>query len=124
MTKKFLRTGTKRYKKLGKNRRKKEKWRRARGRDNKIREKRKGRLKKVEIGFRTNKSERGKIEGKIPVFVENLKQVEKIKKGDVIIIRRVGKKKRREIEKKIKEKGGRIILRGKNEPKKEKGASS
>jgi len=123
MTRKFLRTGTKKYKKLGK--KKKEKWRRARGRDNKIREKRKSRPRKVEIGLRTNKKGRGKIKGKDPIFIENLKQAEKVRKGDLIIIRRVGKKKRQEIEKKIKEKGGKIInLSRKNESKKEKEASS
>jgi len=120
MTRKFLRTGTRKYKRLGKGRKKKQKWRKARGRHNKIREKRKSRPRKVEIGFRTNKNERGKIDGKIPVFIENLKQVDKIKEGDIVILKKVGKRKRIGIEKKIKEKGGKIVLRGKNESKKEK----
>jgi len=102
---KFLRTGTKRYKKLG--RKKKQKWRKPRGRDNKMREKRKGRPKKVMVGFKKGEKERGKVEGKRLVYIRNLKQAENVGKGDLIIIsRRIGKKKREEIEKKIKEKGG------------------
>ena len=106
---KFLRTGTRRFKRLGKGRKRLQKWRRARGRDSKIREKRKGRPRKVVIGYRSKKSERRRIKGKIPVFVANLKQAEKTEKGEIIIIAKIGRKKRKEIENKIQEKGGIIL---------------
>jgi len=112
---KFLRTSTLKKVRLGLRRKKKQKWRRARGRHNKIREKKKGKLQKVEIGFRTREKERGKILGKIPVFVKNLSDAEKIKKEDLVIIAKVGKRKRLEIEKKIEEKGGGILNFRKNE---------
>ena len=107
VTKKFLRTGTRRYKRLG--RKKLQRWRKPRGRDNKIREKRKGRARKVEIGYRTKKAERNKINGKIIMIVRNIKDADSVGKGDLIIIAKVGKKKRGELEKKIQEKGGQIL---------------
>jgi len=109
MRRKFLRTGTTKLKRLGKGRKKKQKWRRAKGIDNKIREKRKGRARKVEIGYRKQKKERGKIRGKIPIIIRNLKESENIKKGDLVIIGKVGKKKRLKLEKEIEEKGGEIL---------------
>jgi len=107
MSRKFLRVSTKFYKRIG--RKKNQKWRKPRGRHNKIREKRKGRARKVEVGFRKAKSERGKIQGKMPLLVGNLKDAEKIEKGDLVIIKKIGGKKRKELEEKIKEKGGKIL---------------
>lgn len=107
---KFLRTDINKYKKLG--RKKLRKWRRARGRHNKIREKKKGRRRKVEIGYK-----KAKTEGII--FIRNLKDTNKIKKGENIIIGHIGKRKRKEVEKKIMELGGKILnLIKENEPKK------
>jgi len=105
----WVRTGTRRFKRLGRTRKKLQRWRKPKGRDNKIREKRAGRLKKVLIGFKNKKSDRGKVNGKIPINVENLKQAEKVEKGQLIIIAKVGKKKREALEKIIKEKGGEIF---------------
>ena len=107
MRRKFLRPETGKYKRL--KRKKKQKWRRPKGHDNKIRLNRKGKMKKVRIGFRTNKKLRGKVEGKIYVLIKNLKDTNKVEKGDIIIIRKVGKKKRQEIEKRIKERGAKIL---------------
>ena len=102
MTRKFLRTGTLRFKRLGRNRKKKQRWRMPKGRHSKVREKRKGRSRKVEIGYKKEK-------GKVQQIIKNIKQAEKINKGDLVIIGSIGKKKRIEIEKRIKEKGGEII---------------
>ena len=107
MVRKFLRTSTKYYKRLG--RKKKQKWRRPRGRHNKIREGIRGKLRKVDVGFRKRKEERGKIKGKILIFIKNLKEIEKINKGDLVIIGRVGKKKRKYIEEIVKKRGGEIL---------------
>ena len=112
-TQKFQRTGS--FGALCKikfTKKKKIRWKRARGRHNKIREKKKNKPKKVEAGFRSNRKERGRIEGKIAVRVENLIQAEKIKRGEIVIIGSIGKKKRKEIEEKIKKVGG-IVLNSK-----------
>ena len=106
---KFLGTATRRFKRLGSHSKKKQKWRRARGNDSKIRQRRKNRQDKVQIGYRTEKKGRYKIQGKIPVFVRNFNDIEKVKKDDVVIIAKIGRRKKIEIEKRIKEIGGNII---------------
>ncbi len=103
--KKFLRRTWNRYSKLGKRRKKKQVWRSPKGRDNKMREKRRGYPKVVSIGYRTSKKTRGKIREKIPFTINNLKDFEKIKKENIIIIGNVGKKKKIEIAKKAKKEG-------------------
>jgi len=100
---KFLRIGSSRFKRLGKGRKKLQRWRKARGRDNKIREKKKGRPRRVEIGYKKQKKR------KEIMIIKNMKQAERVKKGEQVIIGRIGRKKRIEIEKKIKEIGGRIV---------------
>lgn len=104
----FLRIGTSgvgRKSRLGYGRRKKQVWRRPRGRHNKRRERQKGRANIVEIGYRTEKATRDLINNKIPMRIENLKQAHAATKENIVIIARVGRKKRMEIEK---------ILHGKN----------
>jgi ribosomal protein L32E len=96
---KFLRTGYLNYSKLGKKRKKKLKYIRARGRDSKVRLKMKGHLRNVEIGFRTKKEKRNLIKGLNPVRIFNLRDLEKIKKGEIAIIAKISKKKRIEIAK-------------------------
>ncbi len=117
---KFLRRQVKKYSKLGKGRKKKQKWRKPKGRDNKMREKKKSRPKTVSIGYRTKKQDRGKIKGKTPLKISNLKQAENITKGQLIIISKIGKKKRNQVETEILKKQGIIlnkIKEKKNEPK-------
>lgn len=104
---KFLRRIWKRYSKLGRKRKKKQIWRKPKGRDNKMREKRKGYPSIVSIGYRTKKTERGKINNQNTIKINNLKELEKIKEKH-ILIGRVGKKKRLEIIKKAQEKGIKI----------------
>lgn len=103
---KFLRTGTARYKRLGKGIKKKQRWRRARGRHNKIREGKKSTRRKVEIGFKGGGKSK---ENKKIILVRNLKEAGKVKKGELIIIGKVGRKKREQIEKKILEMGGGVL---------------
>lgn len=98
--KKFLRRVLNRHSKLGKNRKKKHKWRRPTGRDNKMRERRKGYPKVVSVGYKKEKT-RG-VEEKKPRIVSNLKELEKIK-NEEIIIGKIGKRKKMEIVKKAKE---------------------
>jgi len=104
MTKKFLRRQGNLLSKLGKGRKKKQKWRRPTGRDNKMREKRKGYPAVVGIGHKKSKKESRRIKGKILTIVKNTKDLENLKQNEIIIIGKIGKKKREEIIKKAEEK--------------------
>ncbi len=87
----FLRRTWNRYSKLGKGRKKKQIWRRPTGRDNKMREKRRGYPAIVQIGYKTSSKEK-KI-----LYIFNKSDFQKITKGDIIMIGKVGKKKKIEI---------------------------
>lgn len=100
----FLRRIWRRYSKLGRGKKKKQKWRRPKGRDNKMREKRRGYPKTVSIGYGNEKKFRGKIENKIPLRVFNVKDLEKAKPENIILLGKIGKKKKIEIIEKAKEK--------------------
>jgi large subunit ribosomal protein L32e len=102
---KFVRRIWYKYSKLGKRRKKKQVWRRPTGRDNPMREKRKGYPASVNIGYKSSKKDLGKIKGKNPVIVKILKDLEKVKKNDIVFIGSVGKKKKIDLVKKAKEKG-------------------
>ena len=104
----FLRRGWFRYSKLGKKRKNKQVWRRPSGRDNKMREKRRGYPPVVSIGYGTKKEEKGVIEGKKPVKIMTIKDLGKIKKNEVGLLGKIGKKKRLEIAKLAEEKGIKI----------------
>lgn len=92
----FLRRISNRYSKLGKKRKKKQIWRRPTGRDNKMREKRRGYPARVSIGYKKAEKEKG-------IVIQNPKELEKIDKKLIIIVGNVGKKKKIEIAKKAKE---------------------
>ena len=100
---KFLRRDYIRYSKIGKNRKKLQKWRRPRGRHNKMREDRKGYPITVRIGFKRPKMDSGKIKGLTPYLVNNAKELEKATKGNIIILGKVGAKKKIELIKKANE---------------------
>ena len=99
--KKFLRRVTKRHLKLGRRRKKKQKWHRPRGRDNKMREKRKGRPKTVSIGYKSPSHE-GTANKEI--IVKNVSDLENIGKNSVVFLAHVGKRKKTEIVRKALEK--------------------
>ncbi len=94
----FLRRTWSRYLKLGKKRKKKQVWRKPKGRDNKMREKRRGWPAVVSIGYKKRKS--GKKNFKI---IRNLKDLTGIGKNEIVIIGSIGKRKKIEIVKKAKE---------------------
>jgi len=102
---KFIRRSWYRYSKIGERKKKKQVWRSPKGRDNNLREKRRGYSAVVSIGYKTSRKEIGKIRNKIPVIVRNLKELEKVKKDEIVIVGGVGLKKKIEIIKKAKEKG-------------------
>jgi large subunit ribosomal protein L32e len=119
MKKKFLRTDTSRYSKLGKNRKKLQKWRGAKGRDNKIRLKRFGYPVAPTVGHKSSKKESGKINGKKPEIVYNLSDLQEIGKNSILIIGKIGAKKKLEVLKKATEMKLEILNIGgsKDEPK-------
>jgi len=91
---KFIRTDYHKYSKLGRRRKKKQKYRRARGIDNKIRLKEKGRLRNVEIGFRSEKKSRGLLKGLNPIMIYNLEDLKKLNKNEIGIVAKIGDKKK------------------------------
>ena len=100
---KFLRGDWMNFSKLGRRRKKKLKYRKAKGRHNKIREKMKGHPRKVNIGFK-----KGKSENKAKI-ISNVKELLKIKKGEKAVIARIGNKKRIEIAREAEKNGIKII---------------
>jgi len=103
---KFLRRDSSRYSKLGKGKKKKQVWRKPTGRDNKMRERRKGYPAVVSIGYRTQKNSRETINEKHPMLINNIGDLEKLSKkskNKIAIIGSVGKKKKIELAKKAKE---------------------
>ena len=95
---KFLRRNISLHIRIGsKRRRGRQTWRRPKGRDNKIRESKKGRPPLVSIGYGGKKDKVG-----IPV-IYNMKDLENAAKYKEVILGKVGKKKKIEILKKALE---------------------
>lgn len=94
---KFLRRTWNRYSKLGKGRKKKQVWRRPSGRDNKMRERRRGYPARVSIGYKNPEKKENHM------IIKNLNDFKKIEKNSVIIIGHIGMKKKIEIAKKALE---------------------
>lgn len=107
----FIRRDSFKKSKLGKRRRKKQIWRRARGRHNKIREKKNGHRKQPSIGYGNQKKIRNLVISKDrtkmlrPREIYNLKDLDKIQINDnndneIALMMNIGKKKKTEIAKK------------------------
>lgn len=101
----FLRRTWSRYAKLGKGRKKKQVWRAPKGRDNKMREKRRGYPAVVSIGYGTDKSIKNTENGKKLVEVRNMKELENLKKGEIVKLGNIGKKKKIELLEECTKKG-------------------
>ncbi len=109
MIKQFLRADTFRYKRIGSHSRKLAKWRRPRGKHNKLRLKRTGHPRQPSIGFGTPRISEGKINNLLPVLVNNLKDLSKVSKNNIAILSRtLGAKKKLEIIKIAQEKSIKI----------------
>lgn len=97
MTRKtFLRRDSVRYSKLGKNRKKLQKWRKPKGRDNQMRLKRKGYPALPSIGYKKQSIKQAPM-------VYNLNDLNKLEKNSSIIIASIGAKKKLDIIKKAQE---------------------
>lgn len=108
---KFLRTDWHKKIRLGKGVKKNQKWHGAKGRQNKLRLNRKGRMQRPKIGWGADANVKDFIAGIEAVRVENIKDVEAVKAGQGILIAKVGAKKRAEIIKKANEKKITIVNR-------------
>lgn len=93
----FLRIGYTQYSKLGLRRKKKQKYRKAKGGENKMRLKMKGHLRNVSIGFRSEKKTRGLVHGLKTVMINSVEDLKKLKKNEAGIVAKVGNKKKTEI---------------------------
>lgn len=98
----FLRRIWSRHSKLGRKRKNKRNWRKPRGRDNKMREKRRGYPAVVSIGYRKP------VNNEKLITIKNVKDLSLINKNKVGKIARVGKKKKIEIAKKADSMGVEI----------------
>src|SRR3989344_9430551 len=93
----FRQVGAHNYSKLGLRRKKKLKYRRPGGGDNKIRLNRAGRIRKVKIGFKNQNSTRNLVNGKNVVMINNIRDLRKIGKNDIGIIAKIGNKNKKNI---------------------------
>ncbi len=113
MPKRFLRQDTSLFFKLGRGRRKIQKWRKPKGRHSKMRQKRKSYPASPSIGYRSSLKERGKINNLYPLMVENLSDLGKAKKDSILVLStRLGSKKKLEIIKKAQEHNLKILNLG------------
>lgn len=104
MKRKFVRVDTHRYSRLGKGRKKLQKWRKPTGKHNKTRLNRFSYPVQPGIGFGTPRKNAGKISGLIPMIVNNLNDIEKAGKNNIIIVSRtLGARKKIELLKKASE---------------------
>lgn len=103
MPRQFLRTETRRFSRLGKTRKKLRKWRRPRGPHSKVRKHRFGYPASPAIGYKVQRSERGLVNGKMPVLVHNVQELSRVPKDSIVIIARVGARKKLELIKKADE---------------------
>jgi len=101
----FLRRGNKKFSKLGLRRKKKQVWRRPNGRDNKMREKKKGYPAVVSVGYKNDKAISGTIQEKEPVMIMNLKDLQNMTETQIGIVGNIGKKKKIEIAETAKKEG-------------------
>ena len=108
MGKRFIRTDSNRYSRLGKKRKKLQVWRRARGKHSKIRRKRFSYPVMPTVGYKSPRAELGKIKGLKPILIKNLKDLELAGKDSILILARVGAKKKLELIKKAQEKNLKI----------------
>ena len=108
---KFLRTDWHKKIRLGKGVKKNQKWHGAKGRQNKLRLNRKGRMQRPKVGWGAEITVKGFVKNMEAVRVENIKELEAVKKGQGIIIAKVGAKKRMEMIKKANELKIKILNR-------------
>ena len=101
----FQRTKYYTYVKLGLGQKSKRKYKRASGRHNKTRQKWRSRPPMVEIGYKNEVKTSGLVNNKKPVWVYNLEDIKKVGKENIIILGKIGEKKKIQIAQEISKKG-------------------
>ncbi len=114
----FLRPGWYRLGRVGKKIKRKQVWRRPKGGGSKIKKRERGYPARPTIGWGSDKRVRDQIGGFDFVRIETLSQLDKVNKGQAILIASIGKRKILEIKNKAQEKGIKILNRYRNESKK------
>ena len=110
---KFIRADGMRWARLGKGRKKLQRWRKAEGMHSKIRRRRKGYPSKPLVGFAAPRKNVGKLNGLYPILVHNVPEMEKVHKAtQIAIVARVGAKKKMEMLKKAQEHGIQVFNAG------------
>jgi ribosomal protein L32E len=108
---KFLRNDWHKKIKLGRGVKKNQKWKGAKGRQNKLRMNRKGHQQRPKVGWSSDSSIKFTVSGLLPVRVENVKDLAKVEKGMGALIANVGAKKRAEIIKAATDKKIQVLNR-------------
>ena len=103
---KFLRTDWHKKIRLGRGVKKNQKWHGAKGRQNKLRLGRKGRMQRPKIGWGAERDVK-----EISVKIMNVKDLAGVKKGSGIVIGAVGMKKRKEIIAEANKAGVKVLNR-------------
>ena len=93
---------------LGRGQKKKLKWRRQKGRHNKIRARMKSYPRQPSIGFGSSKVTFGKVNNMLPILIHNIDDLNKIQKNQLVILAHTSKKNKIKIAKKAQEKGIKI----------------
>jgi len=106
---KFLRTDWHKKIRLGRGVKKNQKWHGVKGRQNKLRLGRKGRMQRPKIGWGSSKKIKNSVLGTKYVRVENITELLKVRKNFGIIIGKIGAKKRAEIIAKANEMNIKIL---------------
>ena len=107
---KFIRTDSFRYFKIGKNRKKLQVWRGAKGVHSKLRRQRKGHPAIPTVGYMAPRKTVGMIDNKTPMLVHNIAELEMLNKAaNIAIIARIGAKKKIEVLKRADELGIKVL---------------
>lgn len=107
----FRRTDAHKRIKLGKGVKKNQRWRAAKGRQNKIRLGIRNHTRRPKIGWGAKLETKDFVAGVETIRIENLKDLENVKAGQGILIANVGKKKRLEIIEQANKKKMKIVNR-------------
>jgi len=109
MSKEFKRQESVRHLKLGKRKKSLRVWRRPKGRDSKMRLKRKGYPSSPTVGNKTPRKKSGKIDNLVPRLVHNVKEAKALPENTIAIIAKIGAKKKLELIKLLNERKIRIL---------------
>ncbi len=112
MSREFVRQKSLKFSKLGKGRKKLQRWRKPKGRDSKMRLKMKGHPSAPTVGHKSSRKQAGLVHGLKPVLVHNLKELEQAPKNSIVLLAKIGAKKKIEIIAEAEKKNIKILNLG------------